>query len=241
MQSAARALTSAPPIPADRDLAGRHPTGNRYNWLAKRLIGNAIALAAGRYAQGRLIDIGCGEKPYRDVFAPYVSEHIGVDHPDSPHALTFVDVLATADTIPVESSTFDTAVMSELLEHLEEPRAALLEAGRLLKPGGHLIITTPFIWVLHEEPRDFFRYSPHGLRWLLESAGLEVVEITPIGGQWTTLALLGSYALSRMPSRLWWVTSRMASTLLHVGWRLERRHFQPWMSWDHLAVARKPV
>jgi SAM-dependent methyltransferase len=217
----------------------RHPTETPYNRLAKQQLERAVISAADRYARGRLLDIGCGEKPYRDHFATRVTEHVGVDHPESPHALDHVDVLATASSIPLPDSSFDTALLSELLEHLEEPLAAIREAHRLLRPGGHVIITTPFIWVLHEEPRDFFRYSPHGLRWLLEQGGFEVIELTPIGGQWSTLALLLSYSLreSRVPSRV----AAWISTLLQcVASHAERRGLRTWMAYNHLVVARKP-
>jgi SAM-dependent methyltransferase len=226
-------------IPSDRDLVGSHPTVTRFNWLAKRQVGNAIALAAETYAHGLLIDIGCGAKPYRATFAMYVDGHVGVDHPDSPHALTSVDVLATADSIPLADSGFDTALMSELLEHLENPAAALLEARRLLKPGGYLIVTTPFIWVLHEAPRDFFRYSPYGLRYLLEQAGFEVVQVVAVGAQWSTLGLMASYTLSTVPGRIKPAVGYVASAVQHVAWRLDRLHWRPWMAWNHLAVGRK--
>jgi SAM-dependent methyltransferase len=233
--------TEYPAIPSSRNLAHCHPTGNHFNWLAKRQVGNAIAIAAERFAHGRLLDIGCGEKPYRDTFASHVTEHVGVDHPESPHALTSVDVLATADAIPVDDRSFDTALMSEVLEHLEEPLKALREAYRVLKPGGHIIATSPFVWVLHEEPRDFYRYSPFGLQWLLEAAGFEVVEIAPLGGQWTTLALLTSYVLSSLPRPARPVARVVASGLQHVAWRLDRLQWRPWMAWNHLAVASRPA
>lgn len=233
---------SGPPIPSDRDLVpGQHPTGNDFNWLAKRQVGNAIALAAERYARGRLIDIGCGEKPYKEVFASYTTEHVGVDHADSPHALTSVDVFATADSIPLEDATFDTVLMSELLEHLEEPQRALAEAHRLLKPSGHLILTTPFMWVIHEEPRDFFRFSPFGLESLFSQAGFQVMEVTPVAGQWSTVALMTSYALrqSNLRWRIGDPARHLARLAQHVGYRLDRRNWRPWMCWGHLAVGRK--
>jgi ubiquinone/menaquinone biosynthesis C-methylase UbiE len=228
-------------IPTDRDLVvGIHPSGNDFNWLAKRQLGNAIFTAAQRYATGRLVDIGCGEKPYRSVFAPYVTEHVGVDHPESPHALNSVDVLATAYRIPLADSSFETALMSELLEHLETPAKALGEAHRLLTPGGWLIATTPFVWALHEEPRDYFRYTPFALDFLFREAGFEEVEVTPVGGQWSTVGLLASYALRESPLRRFGDPARhIARWAQEIGARLDRRDFKPWMAWNHLAVGRK--
>jgi glycosyltransferase involved in cell wall biosynthesis/2-polyprenyl-3-methyl-5-hydroxy-6-metoxy-1,4-benzoquinol methylase len=226
-----------PPIPADRDLAGAHPTGNAFNWLAKRQVGNAIAVAASRYARGRLIDIGCGEKPYAGVFAPYVGEHVGVDYGGGPHQMANVDVVATAYDVPLPDDSFDTALLSEVLEHLEEPADALREAWRLLRPGGHLIVTVPFVWVVHEEPRDFYRYSPFGLRYLLEKAGFEVEAITPVGGQWSTLALMAGYAMRQtgMPG-----AEGLADGLQQAAVELDRTRWADWMAWNHLGVARKP-
>ena len=115
------------------------------------------------YLHGRLIDIGCGTKPYRDLLAPYVDEHIGQDHQDGPHDKSNVSILSDAYDIPVADASFDSAVCTGVLEHLEEPEEALCECNRILKPGGIAIYSVPFIWHLHEEPRDFFRFSKQGL------------------------------------------------------------------------------
>jgi hypothetical protein len=108
------------PVPSDRDLVvHRHATANSFNWLAHRQLTNAMVLVAREHARGRLLDIGCGLRPYREVFAPFVEEQVGVDHADSPHLLTEVDVIATAYDIPIGDESFDTVLMSEVLEHLE--------------------------------------------------------------------------------------------------------------------------
>jgi SAM-dependent methyltransferase len=217
-----------------------HPNENAVTWLAHQHLDRAIATAARQHARGRLVDIGCGLKPYAEMFAPYVTEHVGVDHPDSPHALTSVDVLATAYEVPLDSATFDVALLSEVLEHLEEPLVALKECSRLLGPGGKVIVTSPFAWVLHEEPRDYYRYSPHGLRWLLQEAGFVDIDIRPLSGQWGTIALLAGYALRRSPARR---LGRALDAIVHCSHlaaeRLDARRPEPWLSWNHLAVATK--
>ena len=217
-----------------------HPTGNAFNRLAKQQLEDALAAAAARHARGRLIDVGCGEKPYAGTFAPYVDEHVGVDHPDSPHALTSVDVVAGAYDIPLADASFDTALMAEVLEHLETPERALAEARRLLRPGGALIVTTPFMWVLHEEPRDFFRYTPHALRLLLTRAGFTGVDVRPLSGQWTTLALLCGYALQTTRlGRFDRLLSRAAGAMQRVAARRDAAMPKTWMSWNHIAVGRR--
>lgn len=224
-------------------MRGDHPTENSFNRLAHEQLDGVLQAAASEHARGRLVDIGCGLKPYARMFAPFVEEHVGVDHPESPHALTSVDVLATAYDIPLEAETFDTVLMTEVLEHLETPDAALAEAERLLRRGGKIILTTPFIWVLHEEPRDFFRYTPHGLRYLLENAGFADVNVRPISGQWATLGLLTGYALrKRWPGkrRIEPALELLTRGIHRLAVRLDEAKFDPWMSWDHLAVATKP-
>jgi ubiquinone/menaquinone biosynthesis C-methylase UbiE len=237
-------MPTPPRVTARSDLTGgfRHPDTGPWNETAHRLGNNAMAIAASAHASGRLLDIGCGLKPFEPLFAPHVSEHVGVDHPDSPHALTSVDVLATAYDIPMPDSTFDTALMSEVLEHLERPHDALSEAFRLLRPGGKLILTTPFIWPLHEEPRDFYRYSPYGLRHLLDGAGFEVVDVIPVGGQWTMLGLMLGYALGQTPlARFPRLLGTLQRCSQEIGAWLHEYNYREWMSDHHMAIARRPA
>lgn len=127
-----------------------------------------------------------------------------------------------------------------MLEHLERPGDALNEAHRLLRPGGHLILTAPFFWPLHEEPRDFYRYSPYGLRFLLEEADFEVCEVVPLSGAWTTFALQWSYALTKYRrGPLTPFVSLLTRFVQWAGPRWDRVDFQPRFSWNHLAVGRR--
>lgn len=72
-----------------------------------------------QYADGCLIDIGCGEKPYKDLVAPFITEHIGIDYIDTMHDTKNIDIFATAYEIPVPNDSFDTAICTSVLEHLE--------------------------------------------------------------------------------------------------------------------------
>jgi SAM-dependent methyltransferase len=217
-----------------------HPNEAPRNRIAYRQLSAALEYAAGRYARGRLLDIGCGTRPWLPAFAPHVDEHIGADHAETLHGLESVDIVSDAYNVPLEDATVDTILLTEVLEHLERPDSALAECARLLRPGGHLIATTPFSWPLHEEPRDFFRYSPHGLHHLSAAAGLEVVELRALSGIWTTLALHFSYAMQAHRSRV----GRLADLLAVLSQRLaavwERFDYQESLSWNYLLVARRP-
>jgi SAM-dependent methyltransferase len=139
------------------------------------------------YAHGRLLDIGCGKKPYQPIFSPGISEYIGVDLPRALAATTVVDVYASALRLPFAPETCDTVLCNEVLEHVPEPVQLMIEAARVLKHGGLLILTTPMTWGLHEEPYDYYRYTPYGLKYLAEHAGLQVEKIDPTSGLWGTV------------------------------------------------------
>jgi SAM-dependent methyltransferase len=219
----------------------RHPNEAVHNRLVYRLMEEVLAYAAARYARGRLLDVGCGSKPWQGLFAPYVDEHLGVDRTRSPHDPVAVDIVATAYEIPLEGSSVDTIVMNAVLEHLEEPQRALAECRRLLRPGGHLIITAPFVWPVHAAPHDFFRYSPYGLRHLLAAAGFEIVEVEPVAGAWKTFSIQISYALRRYDrGPLAPLVHGLMRFLQWGGARWDLVDYQPRFSWSHLAVARVP-
>jgi SAM-dependent methyltransferase len=193
------------------------------------------------YLHGRLLDVGCGEKPYERDLRKTVTEHVGVDHEATLHGLSKVDIVASAYDIPVDESSFDSVLATEVLEHLEDPIAALREWRRALKPGGCAVVTAPFIWHLHEEPRDFYRYSAHGMRHVIESAGLEVVEIEMLGGFWSTFGQLFAYVITSYRWARWLrLTAFLAGTSQRVGGWLERRSPRPAWGSHVVAVARKP-
>lgn len=152
------------------------------NWLILKAWDTLVARAASRYARGRLLDIGCGEKPFQELFAGRVSEYLGLEHPDTIHDKSVVDLWGTAENIPLPDESFDTILCTQVLEHVEQPKRALQEMYRVLREGGHCIITVPFLWHIHEAPRDFYRYTEYGIRYLLETSGFHVVEFTSVLG-----------------------------------------------------------
>jgi SAM-dependent methyltransferase len=149
-----------------------------------------------QYLSGRLIDIGCGEKPYKRLLDGLVTEHIGLDHSETICEKSNIDIFGTAYDIPVVDKSFDSAICTAVLEHLEEPEMAIRECYRVLKNGGFAIYSVPFIWHLHAEPRDFYRYSKYGLKYLFEKAGFEVIEIRPLSGFAVTFLQLHLYIIN---------------------------------------------
>ena len=127
------------------------------------------------YMTGRMLDFGCGSKPYRSLFQ--VSEYVGLDTEDSGHDHSHeeVDVFYDGKEMPFEDEHFDSVLSSEVFEHVFNLEEVLQEINRVLKPGGHLLITLPFVWEEHEAPYDFARYTSFGIGSLLRDAGFEIV------------------------------------------------------------------
>jgi len=144
----------------------------------------AVLLEAREYASGILLDIGCGNKPYYDVFSPRIEEHIGIELPSTLSHSQVVDVYADALYLPFRSGSVDTVLCTQCIEHIPEPAACIKETSRVLRRGGYLILTTPQVWGLHEEPHDYYRYTKYGLKYLAENSGFEVEYIKPSCGTW---------------------------------------------------------
>jgi ubiquinone/menaquinone biosynthesis C-methylase UbiE len=212
------------------------------NVLVNRIVNRALKEVAPR-AYGRMLDVGCGEKPYQHLFAPYVAEHVGLDHEETLHDIGNADLIGTAYSMPADDASFDTLLCTAVLEHLEEPARALAEARRVLRPGGVAIYTVPFIWHLHEEPRDFFRYSKHGLRHLFDQAGFDVEELRPLAGFWVTFGQLFVYYLHRFNRgviRRTGVIPLVGLILQGLAYLLDRIDRAEQWTWMYLVVARVP-
>ena len=130
---------------------------------------------------GKLLDFGCGRKPYENLFS--VNEYIGVDMEKTghDHSNSTIDVFYDGKRLPFASETFDSLFCSEVLEHIFNPDEILAEWNRVLKPGAKVLITVPFAWNEHEVPYDYGRYTSFGIRHLLEKHGFRVMELRKSG------------------------------------------------------------
>jgi SAM-dependent methyltransferase len=136
-----------------------------------------------------VLDVGAGDAPYRELFAAY-------DYRTTDWAGSFytpgraVDYVAPAHDLPLDDDCVDAVVCTQVLEHVAEPVEALVEMRRVLKPGGRLIVTVPLTWYLHELPHDYYRYTPYGLRYVMEKAGLADIEIHAMNDSPSTIGAL---------------------------------------------------
>lgn len=143
-------------------------------YFARRGLLVAIRQLASKVG-GRVVDIGCGSRPYESLFK--ASGYVGLELDTPDNRLTKkADVYYDGKTFPFEADYFDSAICNQVLEHVFEPDAFVREIARILKTDGVLLLTVPFVWDEHEQPRDFGRYSSFGLTALLERNGFEVIE-----------------------------------------------------------------
>lgn len=134
------------------------------------------------HARGKLLDIGCGNKPFEKMFNGNVTRYIGCDVAQSSDSRA--DVICLATQLPFKDASYDTALITQVIEHVPDPQMLLREAFRVLENNGTLILSGPMYWPLHEKPYDFFRFTEYGLQYLLENAGFSKIEIVNNGGKW---------------------------------------------------------
>jgi SAM-dependent methyltransferase len=212
------------------------------NFLIYRIHDRALQRFASSYLKGKLIDIGCGSKPYSHLVSAYISEHIGVDHQNTIHDQSNIDLLGTAYQIPCTKESFDSAICTAVLEHLEEPELALRECYRVLKPEGIAIYSVPFIWHLHEEPRDFYRFSKYGLKYLFEKVGFEILELNALSGFWITfgqLLVYNLYRLNKGPLRWFHIIDGVGLMMQAIAYILDRFDKTEQWTWMYMIVVRK--
>ena len=133
---------------------------------------------------GRLLDNGCGNQPFRPWYEPWVKQVVALDATPGDG----VGVLGFADRLPFAAETFDTVLATEVLEHVENVERAAAELFRVLRPGGHALITVPYLYPTHEAPYDFRRFTHFGLADLLRRNGFEVLSLQAKGGPGIMLA-----------------------------------------------------
>jgi SAM-dependent methyltransferase len=148
------------------------PTWHR-SYLHTVMLENSLR-RCGLFVEGALLDVGCGQRPYEKTFFARAKTYLGTDYLSDRSR---PDVVCSALDLPFPESSFDTVVSTEVLEHVPDPHRAVQEMKRVVRPGRHIIISTPMFWPRHEIPYDFFRYPYDGLLYILKQNGLEIVKL----------------------------------------------------------------
>lgn len=143
-------------------------------WLCRRALHQKLCEYAPRLT-GEVLDFGCGTGPYRDLLTS-ATRYTGLEY-DSPENRLHkrAEIFYDGETIPLEDASVDAVLSTQTIEHVPNPERITAEWARIVRPGGFLLVTVPFMWPEHEMPYDFQRYTTNGLKRLLETAGFEII------------------------------------------------------------------
>jgi ubiquinone/menaquinone biosynthesis C-methylase UbiE len=202
--------------------------------------------ALDKYAKKKFLDLGCGNKPYKEWYAPLTETCVGCDATQSSENI--VDDICLASALPYDNESFDTVFSTQVLEHVFEQQAMINEAYRVLKKDCYMILTVPFTWELHEEPYDFFRVTKHGLKELFEKSGFEIEYIKANGGKWAAMyqmminTVYSTFKYKTFKAKL----LKLLFLELKLTWLvnqfaiwLDKRHFDDVWTLNYIVVAKK--
>ena len=184
----------------------------RRNYFSPAVLGlyHRLAPRLREHASGRFLDAGCGVMPYKELVVDFVDKYESLDIERRVPDVDFVGDIEHLQGFA--SETYDSILCSEVLEHVPRPDKALAELKRILKSHGTVILSVPFLGRLHDGPHDYFRYTKHGLRFMLERAGFRVSEIAVtgsifsfLGHQVASLAVLTTYGIPVLREVVFWL------------------------------------
>jgi SAM-dependent methyltransferase len=185
--------------------------GNLDRFFCRRAILEALRDTLPSFT-GIVLDVGCGNMPYKSlILTPpskathylgmdlmYLGQELKENHYSHPP-----DLYWDGTSIPLADKVIDCAMSTEVFEHCPNPEIVMREICRVLKPGGQLFFTVPFLWPLHDVPHDEYRYTPFALKRFLTGAGFNNIQLRPTGGWDASLAqMLGLWVRRRPRSRV---------------------------------------
>jgi len=195
------------------------------------------------HISGRVLDVGCGPVPYYELYKPKATEIICVDWEGSPHAKDLLDHfidLNAQQRLPFPDGHFDSIVASDMLVHITRPHVFLAELQRILKPGGHMVITAPFAYWMGEYPHEYMHFSEFSLKHLAKDAGLETLHIMAYGGHADVLMdSLNKFFPTGFGNRVYWAFARLVRS---TGWpKRNRERTKGPYALGYSMVVRKPL
>lgn len=150
---------------------------------SKILLLKKIKESAG-YPFGIMLDAGSGGLHRYDKIFPKVEKIISLDINEK----CMPDILGSVDNIPLEDSSLDSVICTQVIGDIAEPCKAIKEFQRILRKGGIVLLSESFMNELHGEPNDFWRFTEHGMRYIFEESGFEIIKIEKIGGFFAVIA-----------------------------------------------------
>lgn len=217
------------------------------HYIVTSFIKNAIQKAAVDFGKGKLLDIGCGNKPYKILFDQHVTDYVGCDIIQSSEQI--VDFICPANKLCFEDNSFDTVFSTQVMEHVADYGGMIDESFRIMKSGAYGIFTMPFCWELHEEPYDFFRFSKYGLEEIFKRKGFKLIYIKSNGGKWAAIfqmflnVLLSTQKYGTLRGKLikWvFVKSKLIVVYNKLSIWLDKKYFDDQLTLNYIVIVQKP-
>jgi hypothetical protein len=173
-------------------------------WIAQVL--PPLLLAS---APGPVLDVGCGEQPFRPLIEASMRRYVGLDVVQNRSRS--VEILSTLEGVLPPPTPFPAVLCTEVLEHVQDIDAAFDGLRRLVSSGGVVVLTVPFVFPLHMEPYVFRRLTQHGIRQLATTHGFLVESTTRLGAFPQVLATLVADASILPGSRSLYARAKVAA------------------------------
>ena len=219
---------------------------NAVDYIVMHFLIKDLKNVVAKHAHGKILDVGCGNKPYESLFNASPENYIGCDVVQSSG--NRVDILCMATDIEADEASFDTVFSTQVMEHVDNSDLMMKECNRVLKPGGTFILSVPLCWELHEEPYDFFRFTKYGLQQLCQRNQFEVIEILPNGGKWAAISQMNInmiYSTFKKKNLLvkcmkfLFINLHFTAALNRLAIFLDNKYFDPLLTLNYVLVAKK--
>lgn len=159
------------------------------SWLNTKYIADMYQIYVPLYVRGQLLDLGCGFAPLYDLYKNYIDEVVCADWENTFHKNELLDVVCDLnEKLQFDNDTFDTIILSDVIEHIKNPYDLMQECKRILKQNGYLIINSPFLYWIHEAPYDYGRYTRFFYEDISKQLNMQLCEFKKMGGAFDVIS-----------------------------------------------------
>jgi len=173
----------------------------RAHSIIRKVLNKKIKKISKKIKKGLVLEIGCGRSPYKSII-PH-KKYFTLDKNKEYRS----DLISDAHYLCFKNKSFDTIIITEVLEHCCEPQKVADEIYRVLKKSGVCLLSTRFIHPLHGKPNDYFRFTEYGLKHLFKK--FKKIKVYRLGNKLHCIWDLISY-------RYFWVILNLFNSLISL-------------------------